>query len=421
MLTSPRNMKKILITGSGGREHAIAKSIQSKNPHCRFYFFKGNGGTAAIGENINHLSSQKELLQFAKDNHIDITIVGSEDLLVSRIVDDFKKNGLAIFGPHQAAAMLEGSKVFAKSFMKKHGIRTASYDTFTSFQEAALFVKKIQHFPIVIKASGLAAGKGVKIAHHLEEALLFLAEVMKEKIFGAAGEHIVIEEFLDGFEVSVLSLFNGTKIYPWLAAKDHKQLLDGGKGENTGGMGVVAPHPLVDKVWWDEFERNILIPTEQGLIKDNMLFAGVIFFGLMCTAKGIYLLEYNMRLGDPETQALLPLLESNLLEHIENAIEGKPINMQWSSNHSCCVVLASQGYPKQYEKHKKISGLPELGIEYFIAGAEKKEAELLTTGGRVMNVVAVAATLAEARNKAYQEIKKINFDGMYFRKDIGLN
>ena len=411
---------KILIIGNGGREHAIGIKLLKDNPSVELFFAKGNGGTAAIGININS-QSVDELVAFAKENSIDITVVGSEALLVEGIVDAFQQNGLRIFGPHKAAAMLEGDKALAKAFMQEYGIRTAGYQKFDKAQEAIAYVQN-QSFPLVIKATGLAAGKGVFIVNDIEEAKNTIQSVMIKKSLGEAGNEVVIEEFLDGFEVSVLAVCNGEDIYPMISAKDHKKLLDNDKGPNTGGMGAVAPNPLYTTSLEEDFNTHILQPTLRGLKERGLAFSGVIFFGLMVCNNKCYLLEYNMRMGDPETQAILPLLDSDFLEIIDNAINKKTIQMEWKPMHSCSVVLASKGYPEKPETRKLITGheIRNEEITTTIAGATTKENLLFTSGGRVMNVTAISKTLTDAHNKAYKIVNEINFDGKYNRKDIGL-
>jgi len=410
---------KILIIGNGGREHAIGIKILKDNPEAELFFAKGNGGTASIGTNINS-QSVEELASFAKENSIDLTIVGSEALLVEGIVDTFFQNDLKIFGPHKAAAMLEGDKAFAKLFMEEFGVRTAGYHSFRNPDDAILFLSS-QSFPIVIKATGLAAGKGVFIVNNYAEAENTIKSIMLEKTLGDAGNEIVIEEFLTGFEVSVLAVFNGEEVYPMISAKDHKKLLDNDEGPNTGGMGAVAPNPLYTTLLEEDFNKHILQPTLNGLKERKLEFAGVIFFGLMICNNQCYLLEYNMRMGDPETQAILPLLDSDFLEMIDNAINKKPIEMQWKQMHSCSVVLASRGYPENPETGKLITfkNKEATNDSVTVAGGRLENNNLYTSGGRVINVTTTAVTLELAKEKTYETIRNIEFEGMYYRKDIG--
>lgn len=409
---------KILIIGSGGREHAIGWKIKNDNPDVSLFFSVGNAGTAEIGENIG-TSDLNELLDFALVSEIDLTIVGPEMELVEGIVDLFQSNGLKIFGADQKAAELEGSKVFAKNFMQKYNVKTPFYKTFKHFVDARDYIDGLEDFPVVIKASGLAAGKGVVIVNNKDEALQVIREMMNEKSFGEAGTQVVIEQFIQGFECSILSIFNGKEITPFISAKDHKKIGEGETGLNTGGMGVIAPNPLFDDQHFEAFKNQILLPTQNGLLNENLNFAGIIFFGLIVNENGVYLLEYNMRFGDPETEAILPLMESNLLDIIKRAIQGETIEIQWKNQHACCVVLASGGYPLNYEKGFEIRGLNNVEVPVFIAGAKKNNDKIITSGGRVLNVVGMGNSLDEARKSAYDNVAKIHFDFEYFRKDIG--
>ncbi|MXV37354.1 phosphoribosylamine--glycine ligase [Flavobacteriaceae bacterium Ap0902] len=409
---------KILIVGSGGREHAIGWKIKQDNPNVELFFSVGNAGTQAIGENLG-LKTIAELKEFAKTNEVDLTIVGPEMELVDGIVDEFKTAGLEIFGPHQQAAALEGSKVFAKEFMQKHGVKTASYQTFRYFVDAKEYVESLETFPVVIKASGLAAGKGVIIAQDKFEAHEAVKDMMDDKSFGDAGDEVVIEQFLEGFECSILSIYNGKEIVPFISAKDHKKIGEGETGLNTGGMGVIAPNPLFTDAHFQEFVKDILEPTAKGLAEDGLTFSGIIFFGLMITDSGVYLLEYNVRFGDPETEAVLPLMNSNLLEIIQKSNQGESFQIDWENQHACCVVMASGGYPGNYDKGFEIRGLDSVEAPLFIAGASAMASKVVTSGGRVLNVVGLGDSLEEARNQAYENIKKIHFDYEYYREDIG--
>ncbi|MRJ10284.1 phosphoribosylamine--glycine ligase [Ornithobacterium rhinotracheale] len=410
--------QKILIVGNGAREHAIGWKIKQDRPSCELFFAPGNAGTAQIGKNIVP-ESNYGLMLFAQQNDIDLTIVGPEAELVEGIVDLFESNQLRIFGPDKRAAKLEGSKAFAKDFMEKYGVRTAFAKSFNNFVDARDYVKELTQFPIVIKASGLAAGKGVIIVHDNFEAETTLRKIMEDKTFGEAGNEVVIEEYLQGVEVSVLSIFNHKEIKTFLPVKDHKKIGKGETGLNTGGMGVVAPNPHFTDEHMKEFEKNILLPTQKGLLAEKMHFAGIIFFGLMITEHGIYLLEYNMRFGDPETEALLPLMENDLVALIDSAIHQQDIELKWKNEHACCVVMASGGYPGTYETGFEIRGLNKVDVPVFIAGAREESGKIYTTGGRVLNVVGTGATLEEARKVAYENIHKINFDYEYYREDIG--
>ena len=418
---------KILIVGAGGREHAIAwKLAQNKNIE-KIYIVPGNAGSELIdiAENVE-LGSIREYIEFAKNNNIDLTIVGSEELLVQGIVDEFKKNNLKIFGPDKKAAILEGSKVFSKDFMRKYGIKTADYKVFDNPDEAEKYLKNCEKekFPIVIKASGLAAGKGVIIAQNLKEAEEAVKEIMIDKKFSSSGNEIVIEEYLEGKEASILSFTDCNVILPLLSAKDHKIIGENETGLNTGGMGVISPNPYVTDEIFEEFKKNIMNPTLRGIREEGMDFEGVIFFGLMITKKGLYLLEYNMRMGDPETQAVLPLMETDLLELLEKSFDKRlsEAKIKWKPLHSCCVVAVAGGYPEKYNKGDVIFGIDSIGKNgelIFICGVKKEDNNFITSGGRVLNIVGLGKTLEEAQNSAYKVIKNINFENMYYRKDIG--
>ena len=390
---------KILVVGSGGREHAICWKVSQNEKVEKVFCAPGNGGTAMLpkGENVN-VKGIDELLEFALKEKIDLTIVGSEELLVDGIVDRFQEKGLKIFGPDKKAALLEGSKAYAKDFMKKYGVKTAAYEVFTEVDKAKEYIKTCE-FPLVVKASGLAAGKGVLICQNLEEALKAVDEIMVDKVFSAAGEKIVVEEFLDGVEASILSVTDSKVILPFISAKDHKKIGEKETGLNTGGMGTIAPNPYVTKEVYDAFINGIMNPTLEGIKAEGMNFAGVIFFGLMITDKGVYLLEYNMRMGDPETQVVLPLLESDFIELLESGLEGDLANadVKWSNKSACCVVLASGGYPEAYTKGYEITGIDKVDNMVFVAGAKAEDGKLLTSGGRVLNVVAVGDNLEDAR------------------------
>lgn len=413
---------KILIVGNGGREHCIAWKLNENKKVSKIYCAKGNGGTTLLekGENVD-LKTVDEFLNFAKSENIDLTIVGSEELLVGGIVDEFQKNNLKIFGPDKKSAMLEGSKVFSKEFMKKYGVKTATYETFDDAEKALIYVQNCE-FPIVVKASGLAAGKGVVICESLLHAINAINEIMVNKLFKDAGNEIVIEEFLVGVEASILSFTDGNTIVPFISAKDHKKIGENETGLNTGGMGTIAPNPYVTNEVYNSFVNEIMNPTLEGMKAENMDFAGVIFFGLMITEKGVYLLEYNMRMGDPETQVVLPLLKSDFLELIEDTIDKKlaTSKVEWLDKHAVCVVLASGGYPTEYEKNFRISGLDDIKNNYFIAGAKEESGMIITDGGRVLNVVAIGDNLEDARAKVYEDVKKIKFTNMVYRKDIGV-
>lgn len=411
---------KLLIIGNGGREHAIAWKV-AQNPQVEVvYCAPGNGGTHVENKCKNvKLYTTEELLDFAKKEKIDLTIVGPEANLVIGVVDAFKAEGLKIFGPSKGAARLEGSKAFSKDFMKKYGVRTAAYGVFEEIDEAINYLKTCE-YPIVIKADGLAAGKGVVISPDFLDAENTLKEFMIADIFKGSGKKVVIEEFLDGVEASILSITDGNVIIPFLSSKDHKCIFDGDLGPNTGGMGAVAPNPYCDEEVLRVFNEEILTATLRGIQEEKMDYCGIIFFGIMITKKGTYLLEYNVRMGDPETQVVLPLMENDFVELILAAIDGKlnETKVTFKDGNACCVVGASKGYPGVFP-----TGLPitigEVSGKVFIAGGETKGDEIVTSGGRVLTTVAIGATLQEAIDKAYEDLKQVQFDGMYYRKDIG--
>ena len=414
---------KILVIGSGAREHAICNNLIKNEKVSKVYCAPGNAGTAKEKncENVK-ISSIDEILNFAKKENIDLTIVGSEEMLVYGIVDKFEENGLKIFGPNKQAAILEGSKAYSKGFMKKYGVKTAEYEVFTDYNKAYEYLDKCS-YPLVIKASGLALGKGVLICQNKQEAENALEDIMVKKVFKEAGDEVVIEEFLEGVEASILSVTDSNVIIPFISAKDHKKVGDNDTGNNTGGMGVISPNPYYTKEAEELFIKDILEPTLKGIKAEKMSFAGIIFFGLMMTKKGVYLLEYNVRMGDPETQAVLQLLETDYLSIIESAMKGELSNLdiKWKSKHACCVVMASGGYPAGYNKGYKIEGIDNINGQCFIAGAKLDEnGNIITDGGRVLNVVNVADTLEEARKLTYADIEKIDFKDKYYRKDIGL-
>ncbi|MBU3112607.1 phosphoribosylamine--glycine ligase [Clostridium lacusfryxellense] len=413
---------KVLIIGSGGREHALVAKVSENSAVTKVYCAPGNGGTGREDkcENVN-ITKIDELLAFAIKNKIDFTIVGSEEWLVQGIVDKFKENGLKILGPSKKAAMLEGSKSFSKEFMKKYKIKTAAYEFFDNTNDAIDYLKKCE-YPIVIKADGLAAGKGVVICNDYETAQKCINDFMVLDIFKGSGKNIIIEEFLEGVEASILSITDGKVILPFVSSKDHKQIFDGGIGPNTGGMGAIAPNPYCNEEVLDEFYKNILTPTLKGIQTEKMDYTGIIFFGIMITKKGVYLLEYNVRFGDPETQAVLPLMKSDFTELIVSAIDGKleNFNLQWNEGYSCCLIAASKGYPGNYDTGLEITESGKLDGKLFLAGAVcGDDGTIRTNGGRVLGITGFGGTLEIARDTAYADMKKIQFAGMYHRTDIG--
>ncbi|WP_185869177.1 phosphoribosylamine--glycine ligase [Blattabacterium cuenoti] len=410
----------ILIVGGGGREHAIGKKLLEDNNHfTNLYFYPGNGGTGIIGKNIDGKKTLLELGFFAKKNLIDITIVGSEIFLIEGIVDVFHNFGLKIIGPHCLAAKLEGDRIFAKSFMKKYGIRTPKYNIFSSYQEAIDFLDQCT-FSVAIKTNGIAAGKGVILARNKNEAKEALETIMVKKKFGKSGDKVLIEEFLQGKEASIISIFNKKQIFPFLSALDYKKIGENETGMNTGGMGAIVPNPYMTNSIWIDFQKNILEPTLEGLISEKLTFFGFLYFGLMITLNKVYLLEYNTRIGDPEAQTLFPLMKNNFLDVIQSFFVHKKVSLSWKNLCSCCVVLSSKGYPEKYKNGQIIKGLDSLQEPFYIAGAKKEKGKWVTSGGRVINIVGIGNTISEARRKAYDKVKKIQFIDSFFRKDIGL-
>lgn len=410
---------KVLIIGNGGRESAIAWKLKQDNRITKFYFAKGNASTEKLGTTV-YENTVQELVAFAKREDIELTIVGPEAPLVDGIVDEFQKEGLRIFGAKKAAALLEGSKAYSKKFMQEYGVKTAKAEIFESYHDAIAYVKT-QAYPLVVKASGLASGKGVVICNNLEEAETTIHDFMIRKIHGDAGIRIVVEEFLQGFEASVIAFSNGEKLFPCISVKDYKRLGNNDQGPNTGGMGTIAPNPDFTPTHMEKFVKNIMEPTMKG-IQDNMLkFKGFIFFGLMVSNDECYLLEYNMRLGDPETQVIMPLLENNLMDTINDCIDGKDIELKFSDKKAVCLVITSGGYPRDFQKGLEIKNSEKVkNSEIFFAGATYQGDKIVTTGGRVLNLVALGDTHEEARQKVYEDASVIDFDYAYYRQDIGL-
>lgn len=415
----------ILIIGSGGREHAIALSVKKSQKATKIYCAPGNAGIASIAECVPISAMEFEkLADFAIEHDIDLTIVGMDDPLVGGIVDVFEERGLRVFGPRKNAAILEGSKAFSKDLMRKYNIPTAAYETFDD-PDAAREYLSTASFPIVLKADGLALGKGVLICENLEEALSGISEIMEEKKFGDSGNRIVIEEFMTGPEVSVLSFTDGKTIRILSSAQDHKRAGDNDTGLNTGGMGTFSPSPnYTEEV--DRFCReNIYQKTVDAMAAEGRPFVGVIFFGLMLTKKGPRVLEYNARFGDPEAQVVLPRMENDIIDVMEACIEGRlsEIEIKFEDKACVCVILASEGYPVKYEKGFEITGLDDFDWEnYFCfhAGTAQKDGKIVTNGGRVLGITAKGNTLKEARANAYEATKRVNFENKYMRNDIGI-
>jgi phosphoribosylamine--glycine ligase len=412
---------KVLVVGSGGREHAIAWKLSKNERVSAVYCAPGNGGTHFEDKCINvPISSIEDLKLFALDEKIDLTIVGPEEPLTKGITDKFKAAGMKIFGPSKDAAQLEGSKIYAKNFMKKYGVKTAAFEVFYDLNKAQLYLANCD-YPIVIKADGLAAGKGVVICSNKEEADSVLEDFMLKDIFKGSGKKIVVEEFLEGVEASILSITDGNIIIPFISAKDHKQIYDSNLGPNTGGMGAIAPNPYCSEEVLKTFERDIMLPTLEGIKTETLDYTGIIFFGIMITKKGVYNLEYNVRMGDPETQAVLPLMESDFLELIEAAMDKSLSNykIRWKNQHSCCVVATSPGYPGNYKTNLLINVGEITDSKFFAAGLQEKEGKVYTSGGRVFAITSTGEDLTKAVEKSYGNIKNCSFEGMYYRKDIG--
>lgn len=418
---------KILVVGGGGREHAIVKKLAQSKKNPKIYVAPGNAGTEEIATNVAiSVMDFDKLADFAKKEKIDLTVVGMDDPLVGGIVDRFEAEGLRVFGPRKNAAILEGSKAFSKDLMKKYGIPTAAYENYCDPQKAIKYLET-SNYPIVLKADGLALGKGVLICKTFEEAKSGIEELMIDKSFGDAGNTIVIEEFLEGREVSVLSFVDGTHYALMTSAQDHKRAKDGDEGLNTGGMGTFSPSPFYTEEVDRFCKEHIYQKTVDAMRAEGREFKGIIFYGLMLTKSGVKVLEYNARFGDPETQVVLVRMENDIIDVFEACIDGclDKIDLKFENNAAVCVVLASDGYPLEYEKGKKISGLKNFegktDIFAFHAGTKKVNGDVVTNGGRVLGITAKAPTLKEARDKAYEATKLIDFENKYMRNDIGMS
>ena len=412
---------KVMVIGGGGREHAIVRALKKSPEISELYVLPGNGGIAAdarcVAIGAGDLAGQVE---FARENAVDFAVVAPDDPLVMGAVDALEAAGIPCFGPDKKAAILEGSKVFSKNLMKKYGIPTAEYATFSD-AEAALAYLETASIPAVVKADGLALGKGVIIAQTREEARRAVISMMKEGLFGDSGSKVVIEEFLTGPEVSVLSFTDGETLIPMVSSMDHKRALDNDRGLNTGGMGTVAPNPYYTEAIAAECMEKIFLPTVRAMAAEGRPFRGCLYFGLMLTADGPKVIEYNCRFGDPETQVVLPLLESDLLTVMRACREGTlgKTEVKFSDKSACCVIMASRGYPESYEKGYEITVDADCEAELCFAGAREDEGKLITSGGRVLGVVTTAGTLRGAVDKAYAQVEKIHFGNAYYRRDIG--
>ena len=417
---------KILMIGSGGREHALIKKLL-ESPKCeKLYCAPGNGGISRDAELVNIGVMDKEgMVKFALDNAVDLVFVAPDDPLAAGMVDAFEAAGIRAFGPNASAAIIEASKVFSKNMMKKYGIPTAKYEVFDDPEKAIAYVKAENTTPVVVKADGLALGKGVIIAQTIDEAVAAIKSIMEDKQFGDSGNNIVIEEFLTGPEVSVLAFTDGKCVKPMVSSKDHKRAYDNDEGLNTGGMGTVSPNPYYTDELADECMRTIFLPTIEAMNKEGRTFKGCLYFGLMMTPKGPKVIEYNARFGDPEAQVVLPRLKTDVVDICEAVIDGKlsELDIEWYDGAAACVVMASGGYPVAYKKGIEITGLDDNGqVEGAIvyhAGTKYENGKFYTSGGRVLGVTAKAPTLDEALEKAYAAVKKISFDGAHYRTDIG--
>lgn len=412
----------IIVIGSGGREHAIIKKLRESKEIDKIYALPGNGGmTEAECVSIG-AKDITAVVDFAKNHDIGFAVVAPDDPLVLGMVDELEKVGIPCFGPEKKAAIIEGSKVFSKNLMKKYGIPTAAYETFGTAEEAREYIKTAP-MPIVIKADGLALGKGVLICKTRDEAFEALHEIMEDKMFGESGSHVVIEEFLEGPEVSVLSFTDGKTVVPMVSSMDHKRAGNNDIGLNTGGMGTVAPNPYYTPEIAQRCMKEIFLPTVDAMNKEGRTFKGCLYFGLMITKDGPKVIEYNCRFGDPETQVVLPLLDSDLFAIMKAVHDGKlaETEIKWKNEYACCVIKASRGYPQKYETGFEITVPEKLkhNAEVFIAGAKIKDGRLVTSGGRVLGVTATAATLKDAVKNAYEAAEDVKFENEYMRDDIG--
>ena len=414
---------KVLVIGSGGREHAIAYKLNQSSKVDKIYAIPGNPGIAKIGECIEgSVEDNKMIVDFAKENKIDLTVIGPEVPLCNGLADDLEAAGLMAFGPTKHAATLEGSKAFSKDFMVRHNIPTAKYKEVNSYDEAIEAINDFD-YPLVIKADGLAAGKGVVIVDNVDDAKTTLKEMMVDGSLDGAGSKVVLEEFLTGFECSLLCFCDGETIVPMVSAKDHKQIYDGNTGPNTGGMGTVSPNPFMPENMDEVLKNDILVPFMKGLKADNMDYRGVVFIGLMIENGKAKVLEFNVRFGDPETQSIMLRLDSDLYDIMVGCATKtlKDVEVKWNDQHVACLVLASGGYPGSYAKGIEIKNIDDCDdCVIFDAGTAIKDGKLVTSGGRVLNICATGSSLEDVRNKVYAVADKIDFEGKYYRKDIGL-
>lgn len=412
---------RILVVGGGGREHAICWALKKSPKVTELYCAPGNGGIASVAECVPIQVNQfEEIAQFSIDHTIDLVVIGPDDPLSEGIVDHLEAKGLTVFGPRQNAAIIEGSKVFTKQLLRKYNIPTAAYESFERYEDAVAYLRR-QQAPIVIKADGLAAGKGVVVAQTLDEAEKALNDIMVAKVFGESGNQVVIEEFLTGQEMSILSFVDGETVCPMVPAQDHKAVYDNDKGPNTGGMGTYSPLPHIPQAVIDESIETIIKPTAKAMVAEGRPFRGVLFAGLMLTPNGPKTIEFNARFGDPETQVVLPRLKSDLLDIFLAAVNGRldQMEIEWSEEAAVCVILASEGYPASYPKGLPIEGLEDVQDSIvFHAGTAIKDGGVVTNGGRVLGVTALGRDIAEARAKAYADADRIRFQGKHNRTDI---
>lgn len=415
---------KVMVVGSGGREHALVWKISQSRRVSKIYAAPGNPGMRNLADLVDIKASNiVELADFAEEENIDLTVVGPEMSLALGIVDEFKKRNLKVFGPTQKAATIESSKAFAKDFMKKNGIPTATFQVFDSSIEAINYIRSAR-FPLVVKTDGLASGKGVFICNNIAEAEESIRVIMLENKFGQSGEQVVVEDYLKGREISFMVVSDGKRVIPLVTSMDYKKALENDQGPNTGGMGAVSPAPQIDTTLFNSIMKSIIYPTIEGLKFEGKEFRGVLYAGLMITGAGPMVLEFNVRFGDPETQAILLRMQSDIVDLLEGSAEGNlfDVPVEWDNRSAGCVALTSKGYPVKFETGKKINGLERakaMGVEIFHAGTVLKDDGLYTDGGRVLNVCASAPSLKDAMKKIYDAISFISFDNMSFRQDIG--
>lgn len=416
---------KVLVVGGGGREHALVRKIKESKKVDEIFCTPGNGGISYDAKCFDVAATDIEgVVNLAKEIKADLVVVAPDDPLVAGMVDALNEAGFKTFGPRANAAIIEGSKVFSKELMQKYNIPTAEYKVFDNAEEAIEYIKERNEFPTVIKADGLALGKGVIIPENLDDAIAGVKEIMEDKIFGASGNNIVVEEFLTGPEVSVLAFTDGKCVKPMVSSMDHKRALDGDKGLNTGGMGTVSPNPYYTQEVAKECMDKIFIPTINAMNNEGRTFKGCLYFGLMITPKGPKVIEYNCRFGDPETQVVLPRLKTDIVDIFE-AIDNETLSdldVEWSDDACACVIMASGGYPKSYPKGIEITGLSNGqldGVTVYHAGTKLQDNKLVTSGGRVLGVTALGDTLENALKKSYNAVKKIHFEGAHYRRDIG--